>query len=266
MTDAANLGTPPLDDAWLRTLGERLTEADGLLACFDFDGTLAPIVEDPSQAAIRPAIRTALRCLADRSDAAVAVVSGRSLSDLRERVGVDGVHYAGNHGLEWDDGSGRSVLPSARPSRSSVGAAVESLRDELDGVDGATVEDKSLTATVHYRRTPPGRVPDVIETTADVVESVDDVRLTRGKQIVELRPDVPAGKGLAVERLRERHPNALPLFVGDDRTDEDGFRAVAADGYGVLVGDRTDSAAAVRVPDVDGVATLLEWLCSRTAP
>ena len=137
---------------------------------------------------------------------------------------------------------------------------MDALRDELDDVDGAVVEDKALTATVHYRRTPSERVPDVIETVENAVESTDGVRVTNGKKILELRPDVPAGKGLAVERLRQRHPDALPLFVGDDRTDEDGFRAVADRGYGVLVGDRPGSDAVVRVPGIDGVAMFAGWL------
>jgi len=254
---------PRIDDAWLRTLSEQIADASGLLACFDYDGTLAPIVSDPDAAAISPAVREPLSRLADAPAVEVAVVSGRSLPDLRERVGIDGVRYVGNHGLEWDDGTGRTVLPAARASRPPLQRAVDALREELADIPGCFIEDKRLTATVHYRRTPSAHVPDVLDAVDRAAEASDALRITRGKAVRELRPVAAAGKGRAVERLRKRRPDDLPIFVGDDRTDEDGFRAVADDGYGVLVGRRADSAAAVRVPDVDGVARLLAALLTR---
>jgi trehalose 6-phosphate phosphatase len=260
MNDPSERRPPLLDTAQLATLRERLTGASGLLLCLDFDGTLAPIVDDPDDATMTRAAEALLRRLAGDPDVTVALVSGRSLTDLRERAGLDGVQYAGNHGLEWDDGSGRTVAEPIRETRPAVERALGTLREELADVPGCRVEDKGLTGTVHYRETPAERTDDVVGTVEDVVTSTDGIRCTRGKAIFELRPDVPAGKGRAVERLREQYPDYVPMFVGDDVTDEDGFRAVADDGIGVLVGDRSDTAASMRVPDTDGVAMLLAWL------
>jgi len=256
MNDPSDERAPLLDAAQLASLRERLTGASGLLLCLDFDGTLAPIVDDPDDAAMTRATEGLLRRLAGAPNVTVALVSGRSVADLRERAGLDGVRYAGNHGLEWDDG----VAEFAREKRPAMERALGTLRAELAAVPGCRVEDKGLTGTIHYRETPAERTGEVVETVEDVVASRAGIRCTRGKAILELRPDVPAGKDRAVERLRERHPDHVPMFVGDDVTDEDGFRAVADDGVGILVGDRDDTAASARVPDTDGVAMLLAWL------
>ncbi|WP_313696177.1 trehalose-phosphatase [Halorarum halobium] len=241
-------------------LGNRLASAPGILCCLDFDGTLAPIVEDPADAELLPAARAALERLAGDPTVTVAVVSGRSLADLRERVDVADVVHAGNHGLELDEGSASTVDPEAVARRPAVEAAVARLRAELDGVPGCIVEDKGVTASVHYRRTPDEHVPTVREAAREAAAATDGLRLTEGKRVLELRPDVPGGKDRAVRRLREHHPDALPLFVGDDVTDEDAFRALPTEGVAVLVGDREDTAASIRVPAPDDAAAFLHWV------
>jgi trehalose 6-phosphate phosphatase len=256
-------GPPLVDGPWLRTLETRAADASGLLVCLDFDGTLAPIVAEPDDATMRPENRTLLRRLADEPAVTVAVVSGRSLADLRERVGVAGIHYAGNHGLELAVDGERRVPPAVQRTQPAVEHVVDRLRAELDDVTGCLVEDKTYTATVHVRQTPTERRPGVLATVQEVVESVDGLETSDGKAIVEIRPDVEVGKGRVVERLVDREPARLPLFVGDDVTDEDGFEVVADHGTGVLVGDRDDTAASVRVPGPGGVALLLNWLAER---
>jgi len=258
--------TPPLlDGRWLERLQDRLSTASGLLLCLDFDGTLAPIVETPDDATMAAGNRHLLARLSEKPDATVAVVSGRSIADLRERVGVDGLCYAGNHGLEWDDGSGTDVAPAVRETRAELRDVIGRLRSCLSAVDGCTVEDKSLTATVHYRQVAADNLPTVVEATRTIVETTDGFECRPGKEILEIRPDIPDGKDRIVDRLRARHPDAVPLFVGDDITDEDGFRAVGEDGFGVLVGERTGTAASVRVPNPDGVTMVLAWLVDHFA-
>ena len=246
-------------DPWPR-LRDRIADAPGLLLCLDFDGTLAPIVDDPEDATLHPDARPVLRRLVDDPTVEVAVVSGRSLADLRERADIDGVLYAGNHGLELGDDEGSTVDPKAASLRPAIERAVADLRERLADVPGTLVEDKGVTATVHYRRTPDERV-DEVRTAVEVVgEPADDLRLTYGKAVIELRPDVPGGKDRAVRRLREDYPDFLPVFVGDDVTDEDAFRALPGRGIAVLVGDRDETAASLRVGDPDGAIEFLRWL------
>lgn len=252
-------GPPLVDASWLETVRERIEAADGLLLCLDFDGTLAPIVDDPTAATMAPGNRAVLERLSRTPDVRVALVSGRELADLRRRIDLDGVCYAGNHGLELDDGSGRTVVDGATGARPTLERTLEHLRAALTGVPGCRIEDKDFSITVHYRETPPDRVPFVLETVEDVLDSSPTLRASTGKQIREIRPDVPGGKGRALERFRAPHREDLPVFIGDDVTDEDGFRAVGDDGFGVLVGGRSDSAADVRVPNTGCVTMLLTW-------
>jgi len=258
-TDADD--APPLvDAAWLRTVGERVAEAEGLLLCLDFDGTLAPIVDDPDDATLPRETRQRLRQLANAPDVTVAVVSGRELSDLRERVDLEDIHYAGNHGMELGDGDEARIPDAVEEHQPAVRSVVDRLRESLADVPGCRVEDKHLTATVHLRGVPDDRQAEVAATVRDTAASVDGVHTSEGKAIVEVRPDVDLGKGWVVERLRDAHPDHVPLFVGDDVTDEDGFRAVSDRDGGVLVGSRPDTDATVRVPGPETVTLLLGWL------
>jgi trehalose 6-phosphate phosphatase len=265
MDEIGNQAPPLLDNLWLEQLQDRLSAASGLLLCLDFDGTLAPIVENPDDAALAVGNRRLLEHLGEDPDVTVAVVSGRSIADLRKRVGVDGLYYAGNHGLEWDDGSGTAIAAEVRETQAALQDMLARLRSCLSDIDGCPIEDKSLTATVHYRQVSNEQLSTVVEATRAIVRTTDEFECRSGKEILEIRPDIPGGKDRIVDRLRDQYPNAVPLFVGDDITDEDGFRAVGADGHGILVGDRKETAASVRVPDPDGVTMLLAWIVDRSA-
>ena len=250
----------PVGDA--ADLGDRLDGAEGLTVALDFDGTLAPIAEDPDAPRITPPARRALSALAERPDTAVAVVSGRRLSDLRPRVAVDGVRYVGNHGLEYAVDGEREAHPGATERREDLQRAREEVETRLAHVPGVDVEDKELTATVHHRRTPADRVGTVEDAVSNVVSEVDGLEATTGKEILEIRPDVDWDKGSAVRRLAEETPPEWPtVYVGDDTTDEDAFEALGPDDAGVAIGEH-ETAAAYRIADRRDVPRLLEWLAS----
>lgn len=231
--------------------------ARGLLFCTDFDGTLAPIETDPTDSAITPKNRELLRTLRDTEDVRVAVVSGRALSDVRKRVDIEGVAYAGNHGLELHRNGRTVVHPIAAKYRGRIGRICTALERTLDSVEGTTVENKSVTATVHYRKTPEEEVPHVRETVDDVISRLGGGRIHRtgGKEIFELRPAVRWNKGMAVSLLAADRENWLPVYIGDDTTDESAFLAVE-DGLPIYVGtDGTD--ARYRIPAQSEVAACL---------
>ena len=247
-------------------LSDRLADADGLALFTDFDGTLAPIVDRPDAAAIDPAAEDALELLRDVPDATVAAVSGRALDDLRERLTVDGLAYAGNHGLELHTEGETTVHPAAAEAEDTLEAVTTRLRETLD-VEGVIVENKRVTATVHYRMVDETDVPAVEDRVRDAAANTP-LRVTEGKEILELRPDVDWDKGRAVEWLRgSLVPDGeewVAAYVGDDVTDEAAFRALPDGGVGVKVGDG-ETAADYRVDGVDEVTAFLERVAASPA-
>ena len=183
------------------------------------------------------------------------MVSGRGLEDLEERAAVPGLIYAGNHGLEIRGPGLDFVHPGATAAADALGRVKLALDGELSGVPGAQVEHKGLSLTVHYRNVPAelaGMVENVATTAAASFVERGELRITRGKMVVEVRPGVEWDKGKAIVRIRESFPGApYPVYFGDDRTDEDGFRAVQdLGGLAVFVGEPRDGAAALHQLEV----------------
>lgn len=217
--------------------------------CLDFDGTLSPIVPDPDTARLVAGAADALARLAQWCP--VAILSGRDLADIRDRVGVANLWYAGSHGFESiaPDGSYRQNDEAAAAVPVLENAAKE-LREMLAHIKGTRVEHKRFAVAVHYRDVAADDVGEVAATTHRVARR-DHLRVTNGRKVVELRPDVDWNKGTTLAWIREQiekdSSQVLPIYIGDDLTDEDGFDAVKADGIGILVrhtedGDRRSSA------------------------
>lgn len=254
--------TPPIETGQER-IRDRLAATDGLFVCLDFDGTLAPIEADPDAPQVTPENRAAVASLADRRNVDVAVVSGRALEDVRRRVDVAGLDYAGNHGLELAVDGERVVHPVAAKREPALERIREKLGTRLAPLAGCEIEDKRLTLTVHVRRADPADAALARRRTAAVVDAFGGggFRLEPGKSIVEVRPDIPVGKDHAVRLLRTSgRTDFLPVFVGDDASDEAAFEEVRHDGVTVHVGPGHETAAEFRVDGPDGVATFLWWL------
>lgn len=247
-------------DAWRRT--------GRLVLLLDFDGTLAPIVPRPEMAEIPERTRAALERLLAAPGVQAAVVSGRGMADARERARIPDLAYAGNHGMEIEGPGVHQVHPGARAARPELEAVAAAVVPALEEVPGAFLEDKGLTLSVHYRLAPGDRVERVREIVHDAVRGREGLRLTEGKMVLEVRPRVEWDKGRAVDFLLDhlRPPEGAPvLYLGDDTTDEDAFRALAersGDGEGILVADppppHTAARAYLRSPEE--VASLFEAL------
>lgn len=238
--------------------------AGSLLLGLDFDGTLAPIVPRPEDAALPPGTRPLLQALAARDDTTVALVSGRGLADVARRVGLPDLYYAGNHGLEIQGPGMQRVHPEARDAREQLAGVVHNLEAELGRVEGVIIEDKGLTVSVHYRlagdEAEAGRVRDLAHRCC---RGVPGIRASDGRKVVEIRPDVDWHKGRALRFLRESlGPGAPVLFVGDDRTDEDAFREVGDDGWSIIVAGRppADTRARAALASTAEVADFLRAL------
>jgi alpha,alpha-trehalase len=179
----------------------------------------------------------------------VAVVSGRDLADVRDRVGLADLVYAGSHGFDIAGPGGlEQVLPRVRESIPALDAAERGLLDALGGIDGALVERKRFTIAVHYRLVREGEVPAVERAVDAALAEHPGLRKRHGKKVLELQPDGAWDKGAAVRwllgALELDGPDVLPIYLGDDLTDEDAFRALAGRGIGVAVLDAPRATAA----------------------
>jgi trehalose 6-phosphate phosphatase len=236
----------------------------------DYDGTLTPIVSHPDAACLSPTMAELVSGLAKHPRYRVAIVSGRALDNLRRCVAVNGLFLGGNHGLEIEGPEGRYEYPEVRRVRPHIQALVEALRRDLAEIPGVLIEDKGVTLSVHYRGVPETWVRTLRERLDERIRPAVEaglLRLRSGKAVLEVRPDVPWDKGEAVrwmvERLRQDRAatSMLAVYLGDDETDEDAFRALASTGIGIVVGsDRQRSAAHYWVESVEDVERFLRVL------
>jgi alpha,alpha-trehalase len=231
----------------------------------DYDGTLTPIVERPEQADLSPRMRAILKNLTGRCT--VAIVSGRGLKDVQERVALEGLYYAGSHGFEID-GPGHERIRNEKGSEAlpALNAAENELRKLLIDIQGALVERKKYSVAVHYRQVAAGQVEMVENKINDVLQRHSGLRKGHGKKVFELQPDVEWDKGRAVHWLMERlglHGEAVrPIYIGDDVTDEDAFRVLQERGVGIVVhgGEERSSYALYGLVDPEEVLTFLQNL------
>ncbi len=227
-----------------------ISGAATLLVACDFDGTLAPIVDDPDAATALPAAVAALRRLAGMPATTVAIVSGRRRDELVERFG-DGLVLIGEHGADAGVGSPPEpeVLTRAR-------GLVEEARAEAPG---SRVEHKPRSVVFHFRLVEDPQA--VVARLRSRAESLEGITAMEGKSVVELTTST-VDKGDAVDRLRQKTGADAVIFVGDDVTDEAVFSRLDAADLGVKVGPGPTSAA-FRVDGPEDVAELLETLADR---
>jgi trehalose 6-phosphate phosphatase len=246
---------------------EKRRESGHLLLALDFDGTLAPIVPHPMDAQLVPGARGVIEQLLKRPDTDVALVSGRSLQDLHARCDIPGLFYAGNHGLEIEGPDVHETRPEAITLLPQMRLLMRALTHALSGITGVFVEDKQLSLSIHFRpvqdETEQARIVGIVQQVAR--DNPDGIKLTYGKRVVEIRPDIDWHKGHATLFLlnsikRVRGSTVYPIFIGDDLTDEDAFRALADIGAGILVDDSADrhTFATSRVDSINDTIELLK--------
>jgi trehalose-phosphatase len=226
----------------------------------DYDGTLTPIVETPEAAVLDTPTRDTLEHVA--AVFPLVVVSGRDLDDVMWLAAVAGAWYAGSHGFDIAGPGGfRFQHPEAERALGALDAAAGRLELGLSGIEGAQVERKHFAVAVHYRRVAPADVDRVMEA-FDAVATEAPLRRSAGKMVLELRPDVDWHKGAAVRWLLDDvlpRPHGVPLYIGDDLTDEDAFAEIRGDGVGIAVhGSGHATAARYSLRDPAAVRAFLE--------
>jgi trehalose-phosphatase len=205
----------------------------------DFDGTLTAVAPRPELVELPESTKLLLAALAQ--DHLVCIVSGRGLNDLRAKTGLAGLYYAADHGHRVQGPAGTNIDFEVGPEdRTDLEAASYELDQRLRSIEGAVVETKGVSLSVHYRMVAQEERPLVRQILAEVAKALPGFRLSAGKQVYELLPDSGWNKGQAViwllRRARLGTKDTCPLCLGDDRTDEDMFEAVRGWGVSLFIG------------------------------
>lgn len=258
------LHTLPSARRHLAEIRERIGARSPMLF-LDYDGTLTPIVNDPAAADLPHAMRSALARLAERVP--VAIISGRGLNDLQRRVGLGTVIYAGSHGFELRGPDFEYTAERAEAFLPGLDAAEAELRRRLADIEGILIERKRFAIAIHYRRVAATAV-DAVEAEVDAAVSAQcGLRKRHGKKVFQVQPRLDWNKGRAVawvlERLESENGAYMPVYIGDDLTDEDAFRALAGRGITIAVRDGERATAAdYALDDTSDVEGFLTELCA----
>ncbi len=211
----------------------------------DYDGTLTPIVDEPGQAIISKDTRRLLEELSKSRRCKLAIISGRLLSDIKALVGLKDIIYAGNHGLEIKGPNIRFTKPVSTRYKRILQHIKDELNTNLSTVEGAFLEDKGLSLSVHYRlvdRSQIQRVKTILHEATALYTVKDKIKIRYGKKVFEILPEVECDKGkvvlwlLAKWKFSLKNNEIIPIYLGDDMTDEDAFKVLKNKGISVFVG------------------------------
>lgn len=256
--DVLDVDPRPSDsiDPELRAAVGRIARVPLLLIACDYDGTLAPIVADPTKAAPLPEAVAAVRALAALPQTTVAVVSGRALRDLAilSRLPSE-VHLVGSHGSEFDVGFVERLSPEMIEARTRLQEAV---REITAGREGVRLESKPASVAVHTRAADSQVAAEVVDAVRAGPATWPDVTVTQGKEVIELSV-IATDKGIAVDQLRTQMSASAVLFIGDDVTDENAFAKLHGPDVGIKIGSG-ESLAPFRVDEPIDAARVLGML------
>ena len=240
------------------------------LIFLDYDGTLVPIKKNPELAVLNLKIKKLLRQISKKHF--VAIISGRTLAEIKKLVGIENIIYSGNHGFEIEmqmtaDKKTRFpqifICPAAKRIKPEIQTIKKALQKRIENIKGAWVEDKGLTITIHWRQVNKRYLPELFATIRAVIRNNSRVVLTKGKKVWEIRPNVKWNKGKAVRfimsKVRSPKSKVVPVFIGDDTTDEDAFKTLN-NGITIRVGQSKKSKAKYYIKNQSEIKKTLSYL------
>ena len=245
---------------WER-IGKEIRRASGLAVFSDFDGTLVRLRRRPAQVVLPKRVRRLLADIA-RSGPVVGIVSGRRISDVRRRVGLSGIWYVGAHGFYLVTPRNRSIALASAVERESIRGVERALADGLHGLPGLHLEPKDATIAVHYRAASARTVERARGLIAELLAKHGNLSVLPGKKVWELLPNSHTDKWTAISFILRRvrrgaqHRHRLPIFLGDDVTDERVFDKMK--GVSIAVGKKHRTAARFYLRSPAEVARFLE--------
>ena len=243
----------------LRAHLEEVAQAPVLLVATDYDGTLAPIVENPDEAFPRPEALVALKALSAMPQTEVAIISGRAIRDLMKFTNSpEGIHLIGSHGSEFDPDFAETLPETTKNLRDRV---LHDLNEIAKRDEGLVVEEKPTGGAFHYRLAEDSVASAALQEVLEGPGSLDGVHIKEGKKVCELSV-VDQNKGSALRTMRQRFGATSVVFLGDDKTDEDVFSILCGPDLGVKVG-RGETKAQHRVQGVEDVWHLFAYLAEK---
>jgi trehalose 6-phosphate phosphatase len=230
----------------------------------DFDGTLTPIQKDPAGSVLSEEAKGCLRGLAGSGRHHVALLSGREMGDLKSKVGIRNICYGGNHGLVISGEGMQFIHPGALAAKPLIDKAARRLGKEVERFEGALVERKRFTVSLHYRLVDKQAVPQVkraFHKVASEFSENEQLAVIKGKKVLELTPDVSWDKGKAVLWILEHlEDSVLAIFIGDDLTDESAFNVLKTNGITVRIGKSKKTLASFYLKDYRETLRLLKTI------
>ncbi len=222
-----------------KDIAERITRAKKVIFFLDYDGTLTPIKKKPGLARLDRDTKTLLKKLAKRASSKVFIISGRSLKNVKNLIGVKSLYYIGNHGIELEGPHLKYINRSAKALKPFIQKSYKSLKKKLR-FKGVILESKTYTMSLHYRLVNPDKVPTLKRVFKNTIKDLlkrGKIKITEGKKVLELHPNIKWNKGDIVNWVlrRLKSKRALLICIGDDRTDEDAFKALGKRGISILV-------------------------------
>ncbi|MBN1872072.1 MAG: trehalose-phosphatase [Candidatus Omnitrophica bacterium] len=240
----------------------RIERGRKLVLLFDLDGTLTPIIGNPNRTVLSQKVRSEIKKLARKENLYMGIVSGRGIKDVMRLVGIRGIYYAGNHGLEIEGPRHSFSHPSYKKFGPFMQMIARTLAEKIEGIKGAILEDKKHSLSLHYRLVDQKYIQKVIAVFQAVCRPYlksGKIRITRGKKVFEARPPVQWDKGKAVKAIKKmmNAGGALTLFIGDDITDEDAFKVLRKKDYSIRVSKKKGSRAKYYLKNTEDVRRLL---------
>ena len=255
----------PRDAPLCPEVRRQLEDGRTLALFLDYDGTLAPIRKSPERARLPRRTLRLLNVIAKRPDISLTIVTGRPMGEIRRFIRVKNVRFAANHGFHVRVNGSEWIHRGAISAQNRLARIREQLRSVADGFPGAFVEDKRFTLSLHYRNVSRGKAPALLAAARGAIRLRNRrLRTTYGKKVLEVRPSVDWGKGRAVKKILRgiRSPSVLPVYIGDDETDEDAFRILRPGGITVRVGTGGPTAARYCVRNTAEVVRFLREIVS----
>jgi len=247
-------------------LKEELSEKY-IMLFLDYDGTLRPIVSTPRRAFMSREAKELLGELSKSPKCKLAIISGRALKDIMNIIGLKGIIYSGNHGLEIEGPKIRFETPVSTRYIAILEQIKNDLNKKLSSIKGAFVEDKGLSLSIHYRLVDRKHIPlvkTIFYETVIPYLARNKTKIKSGKMLLEIRPPIEWDKGKAVlwlltrQRFALRGVNIFPVYIGDDVTDEDAFKALKNKGITIFVGKPKTSYAQYYLKDTYEVVEFLK--------